>query len=270
MSINTDSEGSTAESPAISPAKLDFAKYQSDELAESLAELISVPGRVLKVVQTAAVAIVLAIVACYLIRTFSELTLIPFLLVSAYSLGMSVYFGSSLGILRVISSALQNIGSILQIVLSKTVEVAQDYDGARRGELELPASGELVEQVYGKVVVPVLERAVSRSFRFLARPILWCFRRTIGAALHKIVLRVNQSLSSRTQQQNTVASLESDAEPAGSYILRVTTFTGRASEVAEHLGRRLRTFAMLPLYIALSVSLILSAVPVVVVVYYLG
>lgn len=270
MSINADSEPSTAESPAISPAKFDFAKYRSDELAESLAELISVPGRFLKVIRTTAVAIVLAVIACYLIRTWSELSLIPFLLVCAYSLVISVWLGVNLGVLRVISTALQNIESILKIVLEKTVEVAQDYDRTRSGELELPTCGELVELVYREVLVPVLERVVSRSFYFLAKPIRWCYRRTIGAALHKLVSRANRSSTSRAQEQESAAAVAVEPESSESYVERVVRFTSRALDIATNLGRRLRTLAMLPLYIALGVSLTIAAIPVVVTVYYFG
>lgn len=55
--------------PPELPAKLDFSRYRSEELAESLAELISVPGRILTIVRTAGVVVILAaipvIVAVY-------------------------------------------------------------------------------------------------------------------------------------------------------------------------------------------------------------
>lgn len=272
MSIETESEDPKAQLPVPSnpPEKLDFAKYRSDELGDSLAELISVPGRIITIVRMAALVIALTAICCYLVRVFAELSLIPSLLVCAYSLVMAVYFGVSLGILRVISKALQNIESILQIVLDTTVQVAQDYEQTRTGRMQLPSGGELVEQVYAIVIVPALERAVAKSFRFLSRPILWLHRRTIGAAVHKLVIRVNRSLCTTEEEPQTAVGVAANSEQFKTWFAGVVTFTATASRIAANLGRRLRTYAMLPLYLMFGISVAIAAIPVVAVVYFLG
>lgn len=272
MSIESQSVDASVEpaDPADPPVKLDFAKYRSDEIVESLAELIGVPGRVMRIVRTAALTITLTVIACFLIRVYSELALIPSLAICAYSLVASVYFGVSLGILRVISKALQNIESILQIVLNTTDKVAQDYDQARTGQLQLPSSGELVEQVYGKVMVPALERAVARSFYFLSMPILWVYHRTIGSAVHRIVVHVNQSLSAEAAGEKPLSEQSVNPEKVESDVERVRIFTRKATETTGNLGRRLRFYAMLPMYVMYCVTLALATIPVVVSICWFG
>lgn len=272
MSVETETDNSILEPEAIQtpPAELDFARYRSHELVEELSELISVPGRIVRVVRTAALVIAFTALACYLIHEFAELSLIPSLIICAYSLFASVYFGVSLGVLRVISNALRNLEAILQIVLHTTVEVAQDYDRARTGQLQLPASDEFVELVYGKVVLPALEQAVGESFRFLSRPILWCYRRTIGSSVHKLVARVNRSLAASQEEPATVPETAEDSETVKSWFERVVTFTSTASRIAANLGRRLRTYAMLPLYFMYGVTVAIALIPVAAVIYFMG
>ena len=69
--LATDAD--TSDSPPL--AKLDLTKYRTDDLAGQLAELISVPEALLKVLKATALVAALAVAACFLIHALSDISL---------------------------------------------------------------------------------------------------------------------------------------------------------------------------------------------------
>ncbi|WP_425397635.1 hypothetical protein [Aeoliella sp.] len=247
--------------------QLDLSKYRTDALVDHLVELISVPGAIRKVVATAAVAGLLTAVACGLIRSYSELSTLPWLVVSAYSLAASVALGVLLGVLRVVRTALGNIQSLLGQGLEITRRAASDYQQLGAGELELPTGEELFEQVHSRVLMPAVERAVSRVFGFLASPLLWVYRRTIGSAVSLVIKRASRSPDVAAQHERIEQMTHSTLGQLSGYSDAVETFTTSASQVVERVGTRLRLFAMLPLWALFAVAAVLACAPAIVAVW---
>lgn len=252
-----------------SPAadQFDLSKYRTDELVDQLVELVSVPGAVRKVVATAALVGVLAVVACGLIRSYSQLSLLPWLAVSAYALVASVVIGGLLGILRVLRSALGNIQSLLMQALHITRRAADDYQQVSSGTRKLPTGEELFEQVHSRVLMPAVERAVSKVFGRLASPLLWAYRRTIGSAVSLVIKRASRSPDVAAQHQRIEQMAHSSLGTLSGYSAAVATFTTTASHVVERVGTRLRTFAMFPLWALFAVAVLLACAPLVVAVW---
>lgn len=250
-------------------AGIDLARYRTGDLAERLTELLSVPEAFRKVAMTMLLLLLLSLGVCYLIHRYADVALLPMLLVSAYSLAMGVVFGFVLGILRVISTALQNVESILRIVLETTGSVSGDYERLQSGAMRLPSGGELVEQVYGDVVMPVIERVVSETFGFLASPLLWTYRRTIGSAVRYLVKRVD-----RTQELAHEQHLDPDAEigsaPVAKYTDSIKSYTSSASDLVGTIGTAIHFYALLPVYAMFLLALAVAVIPIVLGVYFGG
>ena len=79
--------------------KIDLAKYRTSDLAEQLTELLSVPAAFSRILKTAFLIAVLSIIACYIVHVYSDVSLIRWLLLCAYSLAAGLIFGIILGVL---------------------------------------------------------------------------------------------------------------------------------------------------------------------------
>jgi len=256
------------ESSIEKTAKLDLAQYRTGDLVERLTELISVPKALRKVIATTLLFSSLCVFACFLISYFSELTRLPWLAICAYSLVAGFILGAILGILRIASTALLNVESILGIVLEITRAAATDYEKIQAGEVRMPSGGELVEQVYRDVVSPAIEQAIAGAFGFLGKPLLWTYHRTIGSAVRFMIGRVKRRQLTDQQEQRVSNQAEAGLSTIAAYSETIASYTSSASKIVEDIGNKIRFYAMLPMYVLFSVALLLATIPVLVVWYF--
>jgi len=268
--MTTNNFHSEDASDADGLGKIDLSKYQTSELSEKLVDLLSVPGAFRRIVKTAAFTAILTIVACFLIREYSDLTLVPLLVVCAYSLVLGALFGLLLGVLRVIATAMTNIESVLKIILAITGKVAGDYEQIQSGKVQLPSGGELVEKVYEGVVFPVIERAISGAFGFLGVPLLWTYNRTIGFAVRRLVKLVNRINVSRGDEQNLTQNVESGMANISKYSETITAYTSKAAELVGSSARKVRFYGMAPMYALFVLFLAVATLPILLVWYFSG
>jgi hypothetical protein len=249
-------------------AKLDLSKYGTAELVGGLTELISVPRMFLRIVKFAGLIGLLAFVACCLIFAYSEVSLVPWLTVCAYSLVVGVLLGVILGFLRVIAHAILNIESVLRIGLQITGEAATDYEQLQSGEMQLPSGGELVEQVFSEVVSPALEKAVARAFGILGKPLLWFYRLTVRSSVRYMLKRVRRRIVSDEKQQVLTDGALSGLGTLAKYSDTITAFTSSALKIVTKTGRTIRFWVMFPLYALFTAALLLATLPILLVRYF--
>lgn len=247
--------------------QIDFTKYQTAALAERLTELLSVPGAVRSVLRTAFFVLPLTLFACCLIVIYSEMAFLPSLAVCAYSLVVGFCLGLLLGILRIISRTLLNIESILALLLEITGKVAIDYEHIQTGKSQLPSGGELVEQVYTGVVLPSLKKVVANLFGPLSTLLLWVYRRTIGSAVHYVVKRAASIQVTSDSVQMLKEKTKSGLASASNYSETITNYITSAMQVVNHIGSKIRFYAMAPTYALFILALTLATLPILVVRY---
>ena len=253
-----------------SELQVDLTKYRTPELCDRLTELISVPEAIRKILVATTIVAVLCVLAGLLILDAADLTLIPWLAASAYSLAVGVILGLLLGALRIIGAGLRNVESILDIVLEISRHAAIDHQRLQTGQAILPSGGELVERVYDDVVSPAMEKAVARVFGVLGTPLLWAYRRSVGTAVRFLIKRVSRTqLMAKDEQQIRDQAAKGLASIA-CYSETIGNFTTRAAELVRETGRGLRVYAMTPLSIAFLVALVLAMVPLYIVRHYFG
>jgi hypothetical protein len=249
-------------------ARLDLSKYRTSELVGQLTELISVPKMFLRVGSFAILLGILAIVACCLIFAYSEVNLIPWLTVCAYSLVIGLLLGVILGFLRVLARGMQNIEAVLRIGLEITGEAATDYEQLQTGEMQLPSGGELIEQVFREVVSPALEKAVANAFGILGRPLLWFYRLTIRSSVNYLLARVRRKVTRAEHEQVVADKAVSGLGVIAKYSDRITAVTEIALSIITKTGRTIRFFVMFPLYALFLAALLLATLPILLVRYF--
>jgi len=254
-------EGTQEPDPA---AKIDLAKYRTDDLAERLVDLISVPKTFRRIAKATSFGALLAVVACYLIVVYSEMSGITSLLICAYALAIGLVFGLILAVLRVLAAAAKNVESVLLIVFEITGKVATDYEQIQTGNAQLPSGGELVEQVYDGVVMPVLEKVVASVFGFLSAPLLWTYRRTIGIGVRYVVKRFPRSQAAKEDEQQLADETKGGMAAMAKYSDTIRTYTSTAANLVGNIGDKIRFYAMLPLYVLFFVSLSVAITPIIV------
>jgi hypothetical protein len=259
---NPQNESGDSSAPV---AKLDLSKYRTGELAQQIAELISIPKVFWKIAKATVLVGLLLTVACILVFMYSQITLAPWLVVCGYALIAGGLLGFMLGVLHVLSNSLRTIGGVLTIVLEITGKAAGDYDQLQAGAARLPSGGELFEQVYEDVILPMIEKSVARLFGILGTPLLWGYRWTIGPAVRYVVRRVRRSRLTQQEERDMEAAAASGLASASAYAEQITRFTTVASRVIEKTGRAMRWFLMVPLYVLFVLALWVAVVPIVIV-----
>lgn len=228
---------------------------------------MSLPGAFAKVLRATFILAVLFVVTCYVAFGFSDFSHIPWLLACFYSLGAGMLLGMILGVLRVIATALINVESILRIILDITGKAAKDYEQIQTGEMRMPTAAALVGQVYDDVIVPVLDRVVAKAFGFLSTPILWAYRRTIGGAVRYLIKRVQLAQVTEEHEQRVVDGTKASIGAMAQYSDSIQAFTSSAAEIVAGIGRKVRAYALTPLYVALVIAIVLATIPLVVMRY---
>lgn len=246
-----------------SATKLDLARYRTSELAGRLVELISVPhafGRIALVTICIAAAAWLTVTIVF---QQAELSGLGWLGLSAYALVIGFVLGVALGFLRVLSRALANIEELLKLMLNITENAANDYTELLDGTTRMPSAGELVEHVYDAVVMPTLDKAVLKAFGFVGQPVLWLYRRSVGAAVHYVIKKMARSAMTDDQAATAVEAAKSYVGTWAAYPEYIRDYTRQAADYVHLVSRRIRFYATLPLYVGFFVSLIVAAAPVV-------
>ena len=195
------------------------------------------------------------------------------ILAYVYAVFIGLVLGGCVGILRVFWTALRSVEAVLNILLEITGYAAADYERVQSGQAKMPTGGELMQQVYEEVISPAIAKAISGSFGWLGIPILWLYRRTLGFAVSLVIQAVSRRRSHNADDENENGSGE-DADTSSSdispedertetncYSRRIEAFTKRAAGTVSSIGARIRFYAMMPLYIAFSVLLVIGLMP---------
>lgn len=248
-----------------SATKLDLSRYRTSGLVGHVVELISVPHALRRVIVVTLYLSTAVCAAIGLIFAQAELSGVGWIVLCAYSLIAGFGLGILLGFLRVLSRALASIEELLKITLNITGNAADDYANLQSGTMQMPSAGELVEQVYEEVVLPTIEEAVSEAFGFLGRPILWLYRRSVGAAVRYVIKKMARFTMTQKQETATVEETKQHIGTLSKYSQHIRDYTTQAAEFVHRVSRRIRFFATLPLYIAFFVCLFMAFVPILVV-----
>ena len=169
--------------------------------------------------------------------------------------------GLLLGLLRVVATALGNVQEILAATIDVTRQAADDYENSQLGALTVPSGGQLLGQVHSEVLSPALERAATKSFGFLARPLVWFYRRTIGTAMRQVVKRLDASPRAAEYQQKLQRVADTTLSDT-TYTDAIQSYTAAASETVERLGMRIRFYAMLPMQVLFAGAVLLACLPI--------
>ena len=251
-------------------AKIDLSSYRTGHLVERLTDLISVPSTLRKIVVTMFVFAVIVVAFVYWAVGLSTMSLAPYSLVLGYSISASLVLGVLFGIVRVIAIAMRHVEEILNIILDITGQAAGDYERLQSGEARMPSAGELIQQVYEEVVLPAMEKAVVGAFGFIGRPVVWMYRRSLGAAVRTMLSQVAKIKLTSETERKLEDSTEAGLATTAKYSQKIKAFTKAASSVVSRISSRIRFVAMTPMYLVFLVFMAIGSVPILVMKFLFG
>ena len=245
-----------------SSSTLDLTKCQTCELAEEIAELINAPQAFLKILKITAYCFIACLIGCFLAYKYASLVLLVLLVACLYALLLSLGFGFAWGVLRVCSGALQNVESILRILLEITGRAAQDYEQLQTGKMKPPSTGELLRLVYRGVFVPVMEKTVAKVLGVFGVPLIWVYRRTVGWAVDRVAKRIQEQPESEAEIEMAEQAVET-AEPSAvsQYAVRIQAKTAYAADRVGSVCGSLKRYVMAPLYMMFWLALGAALIP---------
>ncbi len=246
--------------PSQPAEQFDLSKYRTPELFDEIASLLSIKGAFFRVIISLVLASIGAGMAIWLIWHYSELTLVPSLMLCGYALIVSVVAGAGLSFLRIAIAAISSIDAILKLVLRLTDQVVLDHAQMQSGEMQMLSGPELSRRIFEDVIIVGVKKVLSRNFGFLATPIEWCYRLTVRPIANRFFRRAAAAeASDALPSERGIKAVETVASHAD----KIKRYTGFASRIVGGTVTAARRFAFWPMVVFFTVSLFLATAPIV-------
>ena len=244
--------------------KIDLSQYNTTELIEPLTDLLGVAQRFKKLIKTIFITLIISVILINIITRTYEVTLIPSLIIAFYSLAFGLIIGFIIGILRILYKSLQSVELILKFILDLTAKIAKDYDALESGEKEMPTATELTDQVYQKVVTITIEKVITKNFGFLAKPLMLVYKKTRDKAVMKMLDKIKEDKIEDKQKEGLKSEIETGISTVAKYSEKIQVYSTNASRVVILIGKYIRFYAMIPLYILLCFAIISATIPLII------
>ncbi|MEZ6044686.1 MAG: hypothetical protein R3C11_03700 [Planctomycetaceae bacterium] len=248
-------------------AKLDLSRYRTDQIASRVAEILSVPRAIRTLFNTWGFVVLVLLITNFVLNGLGGHNWYIWIISFVYVLFITVPLGLCLGLIRVATDLLDRTELLLRLILETSVQVAHDYQKIREEGVRIPSAGEIVAHVYEHVVLPAAESAVSKSFGFLGRPLLWIYRYTIGKGVRYLIARI-QSESVTEAEEIEIEQLATDAiEAIGENNSRIESILNGAMSYTQSVAGVLRRIALRPLIILFVIVSTLALLPLLILLF---
>lgn len=249
---------------SVPRAKIDFKKYRSEELYESVSELIDLRGIYAKSVWRVFLFIIIFLGVNVMV--FQSCPAIILALALAYGFVSGLFVGTFFAVASAIRESLDNLLKVVSLMLEVCKQVAHDIGSISEGKTRFPTAKELVQGVYLDVFLPLVERAVAEQLGILAKPILFLYRMTFGRMV-KLVIRLLPA--------SILVEKDQSVDEAGKEILQgleaihqnESAIVGALSWTQQKimgLGAWFKFLVMLPVYFVLTMVFVFVVVPLLV------
>ena len=261
MDTATDVE-QVEQSESADIQQIDFKKYQTAELFESISELLGLSGKLQSIIRWTVIGCALAMVAIG-IFAFNRFPLLLFLVLFLYGIPAGMSCGGFFGIAETIRRSLTGMLGVIDLLLKITAEVANDARALYAGKAEFPPAGKLVFDVYENVIYPVVEKVVTGALGFVGTPVLWVYRMTFDRMVRLVVKRyIDLSVDEKSEM---VQELKQNATEIGGVVgdneTVIVSQLNWARNKVNSVGWWLRILVMIPCYSLFLIAVFLAMIP---------
>ncbi len=252
-------------------ASINLADYQTGELAARVVSLLAIPLSLRRVLFSALCVAGPLVVVTVVLFGLAGASGWVWIGATVYSLAAGLVVGAAFGLLQVASVAVRDTQELMGLVLGASKRVAADYAHMREGTRQLPAGGELVQQVFRGVLLPVIERSVSKLFGSLGKPLLAAYRGTIGSAVKRLVRATNLQAARDTSVSVATAPITDAVAIAegqtDAYSRQIEAYLGVARATSETIAGRMRWLVLWPATALFALVTLVVSLPLVVLLF---
>jgi|GEM_PF-5201239 hypothetical protein len=165
--------------------EIDLSQYRTPELVDNIAELISIPSFLIKLLRWMFGALIFSWITIPWI--FGELHwgwMIPIIL---YGTVGALVVGAAIGTTFGVSRAIGNMVEIADITFHISDQMLHDYRGYSDNKKTWPSPRQFVVAVYDCVIIPCVEIAFSRSFWIFGTAMVWVYKKTLGRVVRYLL-----------------------------------------------------------------------------------
>lgn len=248
------STSTTIRQPPI--AEVDFAQYRRPELAEQIAELVSVPATIGMLLKWASLIVVITWVGLpMLFADRIHWTLLGATMV--YGTVAAVIVGLLLGIVAKLARSLDDLSEIVIASIEVAEQVSADVAAMRDGTTVIPTGEQTLVGVYDNVIMPAVKAAATRNTWVIGQLAYWIHCWTLNRILKRVIRAVGRSKQS-AQVSGTIENIDGAAERAADWLRRSHTYL-------DGIGNGIRRTVGFPVVVLMSVFFVLLAMPLVIV-----
>ena len=214
------------------------------------------------------VAILLSLLFYLLIR--EQLDQVWLIAICGWGIFAGLGSGLLLGISLVVSRGLKNLANVLELLLNMVQLAARDFDSLRWGESR-PTAAELTVAMHHQVLEPCLRIALEKALGWLAKPVFWAYRSSMGRAVNLLAGQMNKGPGepeNEPLQVVTPEQLESALETAAGYQAWVSAALKPAYTAISGFGRLFRYLVVIPLYLICTLCIVVAVIPVIILRFY--
>ena len=249
--------------------QIDFSKYQTAELFDSVSEILSVGSLFYFVWKWTAIATVFGILSIHLVFGWQLLGAAQWLF-EVLAIGLSLLVGAALAIALAVNRSFGQVLRLFDLSIETTATVARDGRDLTAGQAKMPNPSELLGLVYTQVMLPIMEKAFFENFSWFARPLLWVYSLGLGKIVKVVTLKWNIAAiecdpESLAEANRGALAIEEVVQEIGEKQDLVQDWLHALRKTVELRGGQLRRILVWPCYGVVSAVFL-----VVVALLYLG
>lgn len=248
-------------------SKVDFSRYQTDELRMAIEEILSITGNLAFFIRTLLLVWVIGPIIMPLL--FPDSTIWIKVVWSFYGAFSFFFIAVGLGFFFTKRRLLHNILSIVDIIFEVCGRVLDELGQIRSCGVGVTAVA-LVSNVDKSVIRPVVEGILRSKLGFLSRPLLWMYEGSIGSIIQIIEKTLTEMAAKEDQRiaEDNDSRLHFGKEPKSiiqrteDATLRLRDFMKRAHDVTMKAASKITKFAMIPSFLLALVIFLIAILPV--------
>lgn len=233
---------------------MDFSRYQTEELRQSIEQILSITGNLAFFLRTLFIVWVVGPIIMPLLFPASD-TWIR-VVWSFYGAFSFFFIALGFGIFFTKRRLLRNITSIVDIIFQVCAKVLDDLGHIRSRGVGATAVS-LVSKVDSSVIRPVVEGILRSKLGFFSRPLIYMYKNTIGNiikvtenTLAQMAAEADQGIAEENESRLNSGEKSKDfLQRAEDATLRLREFIKLTHEVSIKTAHKITRFAMIPSFL---------------------
>ena len=242
--------------------EIDFSKYRTPELIETISNIISLPGALKSIFMWAFYGLLgLVFVVSALLYFSGNMTFLTTAITELYAIPAGAVGGFAVGCAEFVRRSIGNMQKLVNLMLEITAQVTSDVVALSTGDKELPPPRDLANDVYEQVILKTLKEACGAVFGLLGTPVYWFYHLTLNqlvrVAINRVVSNKKVEATAPKVLASTLSTVGSVAKEDGMMVSSLRWTQGKL----DTIGGWIKFLVMIPCYIVLSIVIGLICAP---------